>query len=158
MKTLAFAVSATVLVAGLGGCATVTRGTTTQFKVSSTPPGAAVTTSNGFACDATPCSIKVPRKDSFDVTVTKTGYAAKTLHVRSAVAAGGMAGMVGNAVLGGFIGMAVDGTNGSMNDLTPNPMDVTLDSASTSPADAPPAPAAPMAAPEPAPAAAPKPQ
>jgi len=150
MKTIAFAISAIALTASLGGCATVTRGTTTAFQVTSTPPGAAVKTSNGFSCDATPCSIKMPRKDAFDVTLTKTGYAAKTLHVRSAVAGGGAAGMAGNLLLGGIIGMAVDGTNGSMNDLTPNPMDVKLDAEVADAPAAPPADApAPSAAPSP---------
>jgi hypothetical protein len=151
MKFIIYAASAIGLAASLGGCATVTRGTTTEFAVTSQPPGAAVKTSTGFSCDATPCSMKVPRKDSFDVTVTKTGYVTKTLHVRSAVGGGGAAGMAGNVVLGGVIGMAVDGTDGAMDDLTPNPMNVALD------AEVPPPPLAAAAAPPPAaaPAAAP---
>jgi hypothetical protein len=148
MKTIIYAASALALAAALSGCATVTRGTTTQFKVTSTPPGASVKTSTGFSCPATPCSMKVPRKNEFDVTVTLAGYAPKTQHVRSAVAGAGAAGMAGNIIAGGVIGMVVDGSNGSMNDLTPNPMDVVLDqqvSADAKPAD--PAPMAPAAAP-----------
>jgi hypothetical protein len=128
-----------VLLAGAAsGCATVTRGTTEQFRVTSTPPGASVKTSTGFSCDATPCSMKMPRKAEFDVTVSKVGYASKTQHVRSVVGGGGAAGMAGNVVLGGVIGMVVDGSDGSMNDLKPNPLDVKLDqvTASADPAPA----------------------
>jgi hypothetical protein len=39
---------------------------------------------------------------------------------------------VGNAVVGGIVGIAVDATDGAMDDLVPNPLKVTLD-----PADAP---------------------
>lgn len=122
MKSFIYAAAALGLAASVGGCATVTRGTTTKFTVTSTPPGAAVKTSTGFTCAATPCSMKMPRKESFDVTATLDGYAAKTLHVRSGVAGAGAAGMAGNLVLGGVIGMAVDGTSGAMDDLTPNPL------------------------------------
>lgn len=115
------------LAASLGGCATVTRGTTTKFTVASTPPGGAVKTSTGFTCDPTPCSMTMPRKESFDVTVTKAGYAPKTLHVRSSVSGGGAAGLAGNVLIGGVIGMAVDGTSGAMDDLTPNPLQVDLE-------------------------------
>jgi hypothetical protein len=148
MKSIVFGASAIVLAAGLTGCATVTRGTTTTFNVTSTPPGAAVKTSTGFSCPSTPCGMKVPRKNEFDVTVSKAGYVSKTQHVRSAVAGGGAAGMAGNLLLGGVIGMAVDGTNGSMNDLTPNPMNVSLDEESApKPVDTAPAQAASAAQP-----------
>lgn len=135
MRSEIYAAVAVGLAASLGGCATVTRGTTTQFAVTSTPPGAAVKTSTGFSCDATPCSMKMPRKHEFDVTVTKVGYQSKTQHVRSAVAGAGAAGMAGNIVLGGVIGMAVDGTSGAMDDLTPNPIhfDLEPDSAAADP-------------------------
>ncbi len=39
--------------------------------------------------------------------------------------------MAGNIVAGGVIGMVVDGTSGAMNDLLPNPMDVTLEATTT---------------------------
>jgi hypothetical protein len=161
MKAIVLGASALLLAANLSACATVTRGTTTTFNVVSTPPGASVKTSTGFSCDATPCGFKVPRKNEFDVTIAKVGYAPKVLHVRSAIAGGGAAGMAGNILLGGVIGMAVDGTNGSMNDLTPNPMTVTLDPDAAPPAADAAMPAAPAMAPAPAapavPTTAPKP-
>ena len=127
MRNFVFVAAALGLAVGVSGCATVTRGTSTEFNVTSTPPGASVKTSTGFACDATPCGMKMPRKTAFDVTVSKPGYAPKTMHVRSEVAGAGAAGMAGNIVAGGVIGMVVDGTSGAMNDLTPNPLHIDLD-------------------------------
>jgi hypothetical protein len=39
----------------------------------------------------------------------------------------GGAGLAGNLLVGGPIGGAVDLTSGAMNDLTPNPLQVTLE-------------------------------
>lgn len=139
MNSVFGAAPATALLLCLGACATVTRGTSTDFKVSSTPPGASVMTSTGFSCSPTPCVIhKMVRKEAFDATVTLAGYKPITRHVQSLVQGGGAAGAVGNALVGGVIGIAVDATDGAMDDLVPNPLAVTLQ-----PADAPaPAPTA----------------
>jgi hypothetical protein len=134
MKTLLRAASAVALCASLGACATVVRGTQTDFKVASTPPGASVTTSTGFSCSPTPCTIKkMIRKEAFDATITLAGYKPKTVHIQSLVEGGGAAGAVGNVLVGGIIGVAVDATSGAMDDLVPNPVSVTLE-----PVDAPP--------------------
>ncbi len=128
MKSLLSAASALALCASLGACATVVRGTQTDFKVSSTPPGASVSTSTGFSCSPTPCTIrKMIRKEAFEATVTLAGYRPKTVHIQSLVEGGGAAGAVGNVLVGGFIGVAVDATDGALDDLVPNPLNVTLD-------------------------------
>ena len=44
----------------LPACATITRGSSQEFTVQSEPPGARVSTSNGFQCDATPCTFRMP--------------------------------------------------------------------------------------------------
>jgi PEGA domain len=111
----------------LAGCATVTRGTNDTWTVNTTPAGAAVKTSNQHACDATPCTFKMPRKSEFDVTISKAGYKNWTGHVTHHVSGGGSAGMAGNVVLGGIIGAGVDVTSGAMLDLAPNPLNVTLE-------------------------------
>lgn len=110
----------------LPACATVTRGTSQTFTVESTPPGARVSTSNGFTCDATPCTFRVPRKDPFRATVSMDGYVTQDHEVTSEYAGEGAVGFAGNLLIGGVIGMAVDGTSGAMKDLTPNPLVVTL--------------------------------
>jgi hypothetical protein len=127
MQALLRAASALALCASLGACATIVRGTTTDFKVASTPPGASVKTSTGFYCSPTPCTIgKMPRKEPFDATIALAGYETQTVHVTSKVGGGGAAGFAGNLVAGGGIGMVIDGTDGSMDDLSPNPLNVNL--------------------------------
>ncbi len=110
----------------LPACATITRGSSQEFTVESTPPGARVSTSNGFQCDATPCTFRMPRKDEFRATVSLDGYATQTHEITSGISGGGAAGLAGNVIFGGVIGAVVDGSSGALNDLTPNPLVVTL--------------------------------
>lgn len=110
----------------LPACATVTRGRDTTWEVSSTPPGASVETTNGFRCNATPCSFRMPRKSAFVATLRKPGYQDQTVTVTNKVTTGGGVAMAGNLVVGGLIGGGVDVATGAMLDLTPNPAQVTL--------------------------------
>jgi hypothetical protein len=110
-----------------GGCATVTRGTDEAWTVTSVPSSASVTTSNGFSCDATPCTFKMEHKAEFEVTVSKAGYKSYHGHVIHQVSTAGGAGMAGNVLVGGLIGMGVDAATGAMMELKPNPLAVTLD-------------------------------
>jgi hypothetical protein len=81
----------------LGGCATVTRGTDELIQVHSDPQGAQVQTSLGFQC-ITPCTINVPRKTEFSVTIAKPGFEPQTIPVLTRVAGAGAAGLAGNAL------------------------------------------------------------
>lgn len=110
----------------LPACATITRGSSQEFTVQSTPPGARVSTSNGFQCDATPCTFRMPRKDEFRATVSLDGYVAQDHDIKSGISSGGAAGLAGNVIFGGVIGAVVDGSSGALNDLTPNPLIVIL--------------------------------
>ena len=130
MITLKQAARAAVCLAAassLGACATVTRGSSDTWTVNSTPSGAAVKTTNQFACDSTPCTFKMARKSDFDVTITKAGYKTWTGHVTHHVSGAGGAGMAGNVILGGIIGAGVDAYTGAMMDLVPNPLAVKLE-------------------------------
>ena len=124
MKIVVFAALSALL---LAGCATVTRGTTDAFTVNTDPSGAAVRTTNQYACDETPCTFKMPRKSEFEVTITKKGYKTWQGHVTHKIATAGGAGMAGNVLVGGLIGVAVDSTSGAMMDLVPNPLTVKLE-------------------------------
>ena len=112
-------------VISLSACATITRGTKETFKVITTPTAAAVALSTGERCTS-PCALKLKRKVEFTVTATKDGYAPSTARIESKIKGGGVAGAAGNIVFGGIIGGVVDGSNGSMRDLTPNPLYMTL--------------------------------
>ncbi len=116
-----------VLALALSACATVTRGTHESWTVTSDPVGATVTASNGFACDATPCTFTMPRTPGFVVTVSKPGYKTATVTVDSHVHGNGKAAMAGNVLVGGIIGGIVDANNGALDDLLPNPLNVTLE-------------------------------
>ncbi len=117
----------------LSGCATVTRGTKETFKIVSEPAGADAKLSTGQSC-VTPCAIKLKRKAQFVVSVSKPGYETVDVPVRGRVKGGGVAGAAGNVLVGGIIGGIVDGSNGAMMDLTPNPVSVTLKAVSPAPA------------------------
>ena len=138
--------AALALTSSLGACATITRGSSEQFTISSTPPGAQAHTSNGFSCESTPCSIRMPRKDGFSITVTKPGYKTAVSDVQPKLAGSGAAGFVGNALIGGVIGAAVDVGTGATLDLTPNPLHVDLQADEPAPAATP----IPVASPAPA--------
>jgi hypothetical protein len=122
-----------VPVLALASCATITRGTKTDFTVQTVPGGASVTTTNGFSCMATPCTFKMPRKSEFSVTITKPGYKSYTGNVINKVSGSGGAGMAGNVLVGGLIGVGVDASSGAMLDLVPNPLSITLEAETPAP-------------------------
>ena len=126
-KTLATVLIGAAMLASTG-CASITRGTEQDLAVESNPAGASVTLSNGMK-GTTPTSFKVKRKDSLTVTVQKPGY--KTAHVQVVpkVSDNGAAGMAGNLLFGGIIGVGVDAANGANKDLQPNPVKVMLEKA-----------------------------
>ena len=118
--------AAAMLAAGVAGCGTITRGTDEPVAFLSEPPGATVTTTKGYACPATPCTIKVERSDEFDVTFMKPGYQPQTVPVRREVVGKGAMGMAGNVIAGGVIGIGVDAATGAAFDHKPNPVSVVL--------------------------------
>jgi hypothetical protein len=125
--------SALLITSLLGGCATVTRGTTNQVTVSSEPLGAEAVSSTGLICPMTPCTWEVSRKTEFAVTFKKQGYQTQQAQVGTKIAGSGAAGFAGNLVLGGIIGMGVDAASGATLEHYPNPVFVTLRPLSSGP-------------------------
>lgn len=132
----------------LPACATVTRGSSQEFTVQSTPPGARVRTSNGFECAATPCTFRMQRKTAFTATFEMDGYVTETRQVESKMAGAGAAGMAGNILVGGIVGGVIDASSGAMNDLTPNPLLVEMQTPAQRAANPAPAAAATTGAPQ----------
>jgi hypothetical protein len=66
------------------------------------------------------------RRHGFTVDITREGYEPVKATVSSGVSGGGGIAMAGNVLVGGIIGAVVDGTNGSMNELSPNPLKVNM--------------------------------
>jgi hypothetical protein len=108
-------------------CATVTRGSNDAWVVNTEPSGAKVETTNGHQCPATPCAIKMSRKSEFTATITKPGYKTATVQVNHKTANAGAAGVAGNVLLGGVIGLGVDLATGASQDLVPNPVTLKLE-------------------------------
>jgi hypothetical protein len=113
-----------VLVATLGvavsGCATVTRSTSTDWTVSSLPEGSEVRISNGNYCAATPCTFHVPRKSHFIATLSTPGYKPSELEVKPEVKPIGAIAFLGNGLIGGLIGAAIDVGTGAPLDPSHN--------------------------------------
>ncbi len=99
----------------------MTRGTTSQIQIESEPSGASVETSLNHQC-TTPCTITVGRKEEFSVVFKLAGHQDQTISVGTRIAGAGAAGFVGNAVVGGVVGMGVDAVSGSTLEHTPNPV------------------------------------
>lgn len=109
----------------MSGCATITRGTTEELTVQSTPSGANVRLDTGQT-GITPATFTVPRKRDVIVTVSKPGYQTVTQTVTTKIAGRGAAGVAGNVLIGGIIGIGVDAISGASLNHTPNPVIVNL--------------------------------
>lgn len=124
MKALFLYFVAAVL---LTACATVTSGTNDVLVVQSEPSGAQVQTSNGMSCVSTPCSLKMKRRSDISVTVSKEGCKTQVANVTHKTSSAGAAGIAGNVILGGVIGLGVDAATGASQELIPNPLSVKLE-------------------------------
>ena len=128
MQSIIRVVTLSIGCALLGACATITRGSTMAWDVRTTPPGASVRTSNGLSCNSTPCSMEVSRRAHFTATVSKPGYKNVDVAVSHTVSTAGGVALAGNVIVGGLIGVGVDVATGAYNDLTPNNIDLKLES------------------------------
>ncbi|MEO1746838.1 MAG: translation initiation factor 2 [Pseudomonadota bacterium] len=115
-----------VMALAVTGCASITRGVNGDVTIQYQPPDAVVSTSLNHQCQATPCTIRVPRKDTFQVTATREGYVTQVVDVKTRVSGGGAAGFAGNVLLGGVIGMGVDAATGATLEHHPNPVVILL--------------------------------
>ncbi len=69
----------------------------------------------------------VSRKDEFTVSISKQGFEPEQIDVKTRLAGdGAAAGLVGNAILGGVVGMAADAASGATLEHFPNPLKVVL--------------------------------
>ncbi|WP_245514914.1 translation initiation factor 2 [Jiella endophytica] len=94
--------------------------------INARPEGTDIRTSNGYQCQ-TSCVLKIPRKDTFTITASKPGYQTEMVQVTTEVSGGGAAGMAGNILAGGVIGIGVDAATGAVLDHTPNPVNIVLE-------------------------------
>jgi hypothetical protein len=110
------------------GCASVTRGTTENISIATTPAGATAEVSGldtPIAC-LTPCVVQAKRSADITVTINKDGYEPQMIPLTKEIPGTGAAGFAGNILAGGLIGMGVDAATGAAQDHKPNPVIVTL--------------------------------
>ena len=110
------------------GCASVTRGTTENISISTTPAGATADVSGldiPTVC-VTPCVVQAKRSADIIVTINKEGYEPQVVPLTKEIPGTGAAGFAGNLLLGGVVGMGVDAVTGEALDHKPNPVIVTL--------------------------------
>lgn len=74
----------------------------------------------------TPANLNLARKGQYEISIEKAGYDSHQVAVTGSVSGKGSAGMAGNVLLGGVIGMGVDAASGAMKDLAPNPVHVDM--------------------------------
>jgi len=114
----------------LTACATIIRGDSENIAFTSSPQGASVSTTTGIQC-TTPCDADVKRRGDFVATFTQNGRV-KTVNVEGKASGEGVAtGVIGNAIIGGIIGLAVDIGTGAMMENTPNLVHANFDGRSS---------------------------
>jgi hypothetical protein len=120
------------------GCASVTRGTTENISIATTPAGATADIAgleNPTAC-VTPCVVQAKRSADITITINKEGYQPQIIPLTKEIPGTGAAGFAGNLLLGGVVGMGVDAVTGAAQDHKPNPVIVTLQPVAPPPAAA----------------------
>ncbi|MEI6176394.1 MAG: PEGA domain-containing protein [Verrucomicrobiota bacterium] len=127
----------------LSNCASITRGTTDALVVKSNPDQADVkvtridkpltkkelssNSNDGQTITGkTPVTFKLQRKGEYNVQLSKAGYKSTETRVTNHVSGMGGTAMAGNVIVGGLIGLGVDAASGATKDLTPNPIEITL--------------------------------
>jgi hypothetical protein len=110
----------------LGGCSSIIEGTSQQLVVNTNPPGAdCALNRQGFVIahvTPTPGAAKIEKtKDDITIVCDKDGFETATYLDHS----GSDAATVGNIILGGGIGWAIDSASGADNKYD-SPVDITL--------------------------------
>ena len=100
-----------------------------NFTIETIPSGAEVKTSTGLGCPATPCTIRAPRQTPFEVAISLSGYNPTSTSV--SVADFGGAGANQHVSIFGTLGTVTNTATGRSKELTPNPLLVVLEPATT---------------------------
>lgn len=118
--------SALTVMVAVSGCGSITRGTTENVTITSSPSDASISTSIGKYCPRSPYTIEVNRRTEFTAYAEKDGYKKGSIEIKTKVVGAGAAGFAGNVLIGGVIGMGVDAATGAALDHYPNPAHIEL--------------------------------
>ncbi len=126
MDKLAINLLVVVALLMFSGCATITRGTTEAYNVTSVPSGALVSFSTGETC-TTPCVLEKKRNQPFVVNIVKEGYEPVDIQVSTETCREAVSTTIANlAMIGSVIWCSLDAIMGATQDLFPNPGVATL--------------------------------
>lgn len=107
-------------------CATIIHGTKQNVSIDSNPPQAEVIvqTTGGvvYSSGKTPLSVRLKRKQEYDVIIKLAGYQDARVHISKDFDPW----VIGNLLCGGVIGLIVDAVGGGMWQLEPETIYVTL--------------------------------
>lgn len=92
----------------------------------SEPPDAVITTSLGPACAKSPCTLMIKRNQALTAYAEKPGYEKGSVEIKTKMSGKGAAGVAGNVLAGGLIGIGVDAATGAALDHYPNPATIIL--------------------------------
>jgi len=106
----------------LVGCASIVSGPNEKIIFDSSPSAARVD-ANGIQIGLTPFSRELSRSDEYSVVFSKNGYKEKTAIIENSLNPW----CFGNLLFGGIIGAIIDAATGSINQLNPDHLYVTLD-------------------------------
>ena len=114
----------------VGGCATIVGGGSNQvIQLQGTPSGAQYTilSSSGLqmANGGIPASVRLPRKNEYQIQVSMEGYQSQTVAVTKSVNGW----IFGNLIIGWIVGFAIDFITGSAYKLEPSLVTVALQQA-----------------------------
>jgi hypothetical protein len=110
-------------------CATIVSGTTQEFTANSSPAGARILV-NGEDKGMTPTTLTLPKSRTHQVVFRLDGHGDVMVNIDRKFDAGSA--LLGNLFSWGLIGLVVDLSNGSAYQLTPQQLNVTLRSMSSS--------------------------
>ncbi|MCM3876863.1 MAG: hypothetical protein NEA02_10635 [Thermoanaerobaculia bacterium] len=126
MKTLIAAFLVTIVVSA-SGCASVVHGTTQAVPVNSSPVGASVKVNCGksvvTANTLTPTTVRLKRNaEPCNITLSKEGYEDASLVFLRSVSGW----FWGNILIGGVVGMIIDGADGAIYNRSPESASLSL--------------------------------
>jgi hypothetical protein len=107
-------------------CSTLFNGTTQDLNISADQSSAKITVINDEGAvvyeGGVPAEITLPRANAYTVKIEAEGYATQTVQINKAIAGW----FWGNCLLGGVVGMIIDGVSGAMWQLDPTEVDAKL--------------------------------
>ncbi|MFH1362161.1 MAG: PEGA domain-containing protein [bacterium] len=116
-----------LLVLSITGCASIFKGDPSMLNIMSSPEKAKVTILGSHTGEkikkTTPCSVTLNKGSDYMVKIELAGYESENIVIRREITGW----FWGNILLGGLIGMVIDGSTNNMWEHTPTVINIDLD-------------------------------